>query len=167
MLQFHNSLLILVLFSTFLHESAEYSSFCLKMDWPPHPLWRHIRHYGKRSRNSKNTSENNWTIGFWKKEFLAQNRLAKIPENLMRMASLLNPAALLKLPLQILSQQCQSLNEALEHLQPASNELASRILNIACSSSMSASWYPPESLTKLKQQTGKNLLGCHSLRTII
>lgn len=37
------------------------------------------------------------------------------------------PAALLKLPLQILSQQCQSLNEALEHLQPASEKLASRI----------------------------------------
>ena len=44
----------------------------------------------------------------------------------MRMASLLNPATLLKLPLQILSQQCQSLNEALEHLQPASEKLASR-----------------------------------------
>ena len=37
------------------------------------------------------------------------------------------PATLLKLPLQILSQQCQSLNEALEHLQPASEKLASRI----------------------------------------
>ena len=44
-----------------------------------------------------------------RKSLLAQNRLAKIPENLMRMAaSLLNPAALLKLPLQILSQRCQS-----------------------------------------------------------
>ena len=168
MLQFHNSLLILVLFTTFLHESAEYSSFCLKMDWPPYPLWRHIRHYGKRSRNGKNTSENKWTIAFRKKGFLAQNRLAKIPENLMRMASLLiPPAELLKLPLQILSQQCQSLNEALEHQQPISKKLASRILNIPCSSSMSASWYLPESLTKLKQQTGKNLLGCHSLKTII
>ena len=132
MLQFHNSLLILVLFTTFLHKSAEYSSFCLKMDWPPYPLWRHIRHNGKRSRNGKNTSENKWTIGFWKKaEFLAQNRLAKIPENLMRMAaSLLNPATLLKLPLQILSQQCQSLNETLEHQQPVSKKLASSILNI-------------------------------------
>ena len=77
------------------------------------------------------------------------------------------PAELLKLPLQILSQQCQSLNEALEHQQPISKKLASRILNIPCSASMSASWYLPESLTNLKQQTGKNLLGCHSLKTII
>lgn len=46
----------------------------------------------------------------------------------MRMAaSLLNPATLLKPPLQILSQQCQSLNEALEHQQPVSKKLASSI----------------------------------------
>lgn len=132
MLQFNNSLLILVLFSTFLHESAEYSSsFCLKMDWPPYPLWRHIRHYGKRSRTGKNTSENKLMNHQLLKQRVSVSCSKSSGKNPRKPhedgISPHPPAALFKLPLQILSQQCQSLNEVLEHLQPASNELTSRI----------------------------------------
>ena len=168
MLQFNNSLLILVLFSTFLHESAEYSSFCLKMDWPPYPLWRHIRHYVKRSRTGKNTSENKWTIGSWKKEFSSSKSSGKNPRKPHEDGCISpQPRCTFETAFANFKSAMSKLSKALEHLQPASKKLPSRILSIPCFFSMSTSWYPPESLTKLQQQTSKNLLGCHTLKTII